>query len=152
MKKIAVLIGCILFTLTGVTAQTAVDSVKATIDKMFRAMKSSDGILLKECFADSGAVLQTIARDKKGSAIIKNEVVADFVKVVNSMPKDAADERIVYDMVKVDGPLATVWTPYKFYFNGQFSHCGVNSFQLVRFNGVWKIQYLIDTRRKQPCE
>jgi len=55
-------------------------------------------------------------------------------------------------VVKIDGPLAIVWTPYKFYFNGKFSHCGVNSFQLVRFNGVWKIQYLIDTRRRAGCE
>ena len=152
MKSIYVMIGLIILTATSASSQTAVDSVKAAVDKMFRAMKNSDGVLLKECFADSGAILQTIARDKSGSTIIKNEIVADFIKVVSSMPKDAADERIVYDVVKVDGPLATVWTPYKFYFNGQFSHCGVNSFQLVRFNGVWKIQYLIDTRRKQPCE
>lgn len=61
------------------------------------------------------------------------------------------DERIQFDVVKVDGPLASVWTPYKFYFKGQFSHCGVNSFQLVRVNGEWKIQYLIDTRRRNDC-
>ncbi|HNA01067.1 MAG TPA: hypothetical protein PLN49_09415, partial [Ferruginibacter sp.] len=68
------------------------------------------------------------------------------------LPKDAADERITFDVVRVDGALAIAWTPYKFYFNGKFSHCGVNSFQLVRFNGEWKIQYLIDTRRKAGCE
>ena len=30
-----------------------------------------------------------------------------------------------------------------------FSHCGVNSFQLFNDNGQWKIIYLIDTRRKK---
>ena len=152
MKKIYVLLGCMVFTAANTFSQTAIDSVKAAVEKMFLAMKNSDGVMLKECFADSGAVLQTIARNKTGATVVKNEVVADFIKVVSSMPKNAADERIVYDVVKVDGPLAIVWTPYKFFFNGQFSHCGVNSFQLVRFNGRWKIQYLIDTRRKQPCE
>ena len=39
-----------------------------------------------------------------------------------------------------------------FYYKGQFLHCGVDSWQLVRLNGVWKIQYLIDTRRKEPCQ
>lgn len=152
MKKILVLAGFTVLLAVKIQAQTAVDSVKATVDKMFRLMKSSEGtLMLKECFADS-AILQTIARDKSGSTLVKNEVLADFAKLISTLPKDAADERIVYDMVRVDGPLAMVWAPYKFYFNGQFSHCGVNSFQLVRSNGVWKIQYLVDTRRKQGCE
>jgi hypothetical protein len=45
-----------------------------------------------------------------------------------------------------------VWTPYRFIFNGKFSHCGVNSFTLVKLNGEWKINYVIDTRRKEKCE
>jgi len=47
--------------------------------------------------------------------------------------------------------MATVWAPYKFYYKGTFSHCGVDMFQLVRMKGGWKIVYLIDTRRKEPC-
>jgi hypothetical protein len=63
-----------------------------------------------------------------------------------------ADERITFETIKIDGPLAVAWTPYKFYYEGKFSHCGVNSFQLVRLNGAWKIQYLIDTRRRTGCQ
>ena len=132
-------------------SQTPVDSVKITIDKLFSAMKNSDGASLKECFTDS-AILQTIARDKTGTTVVKNEKLTDFISLIASMPKETADERISYDVVKTDGALAIAWTPYKFYLSGKFSHCGVNSFQLVRLNGIWKIQYLIDTRRKQPCE
>jgi hypothetical protein len=47
--------------------------------------------------------------------------------------------------------MAAVWTPYNFYYNGQFSHCGVNSFQVIRFKDGWKIQYIIDTRRRTGC-
>jgi len=65
--------------------------------------------------------------------------------------KIITDERINFDMVRTDGPLATAWTPYKFYYKGNFSHCGVDSYQLVRINGIWKIQYLIDTRRNMSC-
>ncbi len=83
--------------------------------------------------------------------VVKNEMPEGFAKSVSSMPKGAADERISFETVKIDGPLALAWTPYSFYYDGKFSHCGVNSFQLVRFNGEWKIQYLIDTRRKQGC-
>lgn len=128
-------------------AQTPEDSVKAVINKMFAAMKGSDGATLKECFADS-AILQTIARNGK----VRTESVNGFLSQISSLPKDSADERITFDIVKVDGGLAIAWTPYQFFYGGKFSHCGVNSFQLVRSSGVWRIQYLIDTRRRTGCK
>ncbi len=132
-------------------AQTADDSIKAAVNQLFTAMRNADTVLLKDCFADS-AVLQTIGRDKAGNPVVNNEKVAAFIRSVGSLPKGAADERIVFDDIKTDGPLAMAWTPYQFYFNGKFSHCGVNSFQLVRQRGIWKIQYIIDTRRRTNCK
>ncbi len=132
-------------------AQSAEDSVKATVNQLFEGMKTANAGLVKGAFADS-AVLQTIARNREGKTIIRTEEVNAFADFVGKQKQGAADERIQFETIKIDGPLAIVWTPYKFYYNGQFSHCGVNSFQLVRFEGQWKIQYLIDTRRKAPCE
>jgi hypothetical protein len=129
-----------------VHAQKAEDSVKAVINKMFDAMLQSDAVMLNDCFADS-AILQTIAKD----GIVKTGYAGDFIKQVSGLQKNAADERISFAAIHIDGSLASVWTPYKFYYNGNFSHCGVNSFQLVRINGKWKIQYIIDTRRRQNC-
>jgi hypothetical protein len=133
-------------------AQTAVDSVKATINMLFTGMKNSDVATVKAAFADSGAIMQTISRNKQGNTVVLNETVENFANTISKLPKGAADEQIVFDIVKIDGPLAIVWTPYNFYYNGAFSHCGVNSFQLVKLNGQWKIQYIIDTRRKKGCE
>jgi hypothetical protein len=127
-------------------AQTAEDSVKTVINRLFAAMRNSDASGLQECFADS-AILQTITANGK----IRNEDVRAFAKGISTLPKDSADERITFDVVKVDDGLAIAWTPYQFYYAGKFSHCGVNSFQLVRVNGVWKIQYIIDTRRRKGC-
>jgi hypothetical protein len=132
-------------------AQTAEDSVKQIVNQMFVAMKTSDVPLFKASFTDS-AFLQTIATDRNTERMkIKNEDINAFAQMVGQLPKDSADERITFDVVKIDGDLASVWTPYQFYYNGRFSHCGVNSFQVVRLNGVWKIHYLIDTRRKANC-
>jgi hypothetical protein len=128
----------------------ATDSVKATINKMFLAMKNGDAVSLKSCFTDS-AIMQTIAHDRNGNALVKNESVSAFTAFVGTLPQGAADERITYDAIRVDGALAMAWTPYQFYLNGRFSHCGANSFQLVRTGGEWKIQYIVDTRRKQGC-
>jgi hypothetical protein len=132
-------------------AQTTEDSVKAAVNLLFDGMKTSDAAKIQGSFADS-AILQSIAGTKEGKQVIRNESVSAFAASIGKLPKGAADERIQFETIKIDGPLASVWTPYKFYYNGQFSHCGVDSYQLVRLNGQWKIQYLIDTRRKQPCE
>lgn len=149
MKKI-VLLAVVLCCSRPLSAQTATDSVKATIQRMFEAMKEADSTKLRSCFADS-AIMQTISRNKEGKELVRTDGVEGFVKMVGSIPKGMADERIEFDVVKTDGALGIAWTPYRFYRNGVFSHCGVNSFQLVRMNQRWVIQYIIDTRRKDQC-
>jgi hypothetical protein len=131
-------------------AQTAEDSVRAVINIMFTGMKNADAGLFKSVFSDS-AIVQTISRTRDGATVVLNESLAEFADFIATLKKDSADERISFETIKIDGPLAMAWTPYNFYHNRKFSHCGVNSFHLVRFNGIWKIQYLIDTRRRQGC-
>ena len=150
MKTLLVVIMVLVF--TGFShAQSAEDSVKSVVNKLFEGMKNADADLVKSVFADS-LVFQTISRNKEGSLIVRNEDPGDFIAFIQKQQIGAADERITFETIRIDGPLASVWTPYHFYFNGQFSHCGVNSFQLIRFKDGWKIQYLIDTRRKQGCK
>ena len=57
------------------------------------------------------------------------------------------EEKILTYKIQVDGTMANVWAPYEFYANGKLSHTGVNSFQLFKDEGIWKIIYLVDTRR-----
>jgi hypothetical protein len=150
MKKSGLFLFLVISSIYSLQAQTAEDSVKAVVNTLFEAMKTGDANALKNCFSDS-AILQTIATNKSGQKFIKTEQVSGFSESVSKLPKGAADERISFETIRIDGPLAIVWTPYKFYFNGQFSHCGVNSFHLVKLNGSWKIHFLIDTRRKEHC-
>lgn len=137
--------------LVDVSAQNkAEDSVKQTVNNLFEGMKAGDGAKVKAAFADS-ALLQTIVV-KEGTVSIRNLQPSAFSDFVSKQKAGAADERIEFGTIRIDDNLASVWTPYKFFYNGKFSHCGVNSFQLIRLNGEWKIQYLIDTRRKDGCE
>jgi len=151
MKRILILLTATIFISTITKAQSAEDSVKAVVNQLFTAMKGANAAMLKEAFADS-AVLQTIRRKQDGTFFVQDEKVSDFVEQIGKAKKDSLDERITFETIKIDGPLAIAWTPYKFYYAGNFSHCGVNSFQLVRINGRWKIQFLIDTRRRQACD
>jgi hypothetical protein len=137
--------------LGSVQSQTTEDSVKAVVNNLFTAMKKADSVGVKQVFSE-WAVLQTISKNKEGGTVIRTDEVAAFASFVGKSTAGDADERISFGAVHIDGGLASVWTPYQFYYKGNFSHCGVNSFQLVRINGQWKIQYLIDTRRKDNCK
>ena len=151
MKRILILLTATIFISTIIKAQSAEDSVKAVVNQLFTSMRNIDVTKLKEAFAD-GAVLQTISRKQDGSFFVQDEKINDFAENIGKAKKDSLDEQIVFETIKIDGPLASVWAPYKFYYAGKFSHCGVDSFQLVRINGRWKIQFLIDTRRRQGCD
>ncbi len=128
------------------TSVNAEKEIKQVIQNMFQAMKQADTILLKTCFAEK-AIFQTIVNKPEG-AIIKTESVQDFIQSIGKQTPNALDERIEFGNINMDPLMATVWTPYNFYFKGNYSHKGVNSFQLVKLKEGWKIQYLIDTRFK----
>jgi hypothetical protein len=131
-------------------SQANEEGVKRTINTFFSAMKNADTITLKNCFADH-MQLHTIVPDKIGNNTVMAQKPQDFLQAIGVLTAGAADEKFDYETIKIDGPLAVVWTPYQFYFNGNFSHCGVNSFQLIWVSNSWKIQSIIDTRRKKGC-
>lgn len=120
--------------------------IEKPIRNLFLAMKNADPELLKSTFSET-AILQTITKDG-----VKNEDIKDFISSISKASKDDLDERITIEAIHADGNLASVFTPYQFYYKGKFSHCGANSFQLVKQNNEWKIQYIIDTRRKENCK
>mgnify|MGYP002336103670 CR=1 FL=1 len=139
------------FVSLNVQAQSDEAAVKHTINSLFEGMKKSDTALMRLAFSKD-AMLQTITKTKEGNTLVRSEVVDSFLVAIARPHPEIYEERISFEVVKIDADLAIAWTPYKFYVGEKFSHCGVNSFQLVKFNGEWKIQYLIDTRRRQGCE
>jgi hypothetical protein len=149
-KSFCLLLTTVLFS-SGLLAQTDEAGVREVISKLFISMKAADEQAVLSCFAEN-AIMQSIVKDKEGKQTTKSDGVAGFATFVGKQAKDAADERIVFETIKIDGGLAFVWTPYQFFYNGKFSHCGVNVFGLIKVNGAWKIHYLIDTRRKDNCE
>ena len=114
------------------------------IENLFNAMKSADSLGVKNAFSGS-AIMQTFGKNQE----IRTDKVEDFAKQVGASQAGDLDERFTISKILVDGNMASVWVPYQFYYKGNFSHCGVNSFQLAKINNEWKIQYIIDTRRKK---
>ena len=128
-------------------AQTPADSVRQVVTDFFTAMRKSDTTGMRACLSPLVHFEATQPRPDAEPKLIQ-ESVNNFLTSVSRIEAGLLDERIEFASVLVDGSIASVWTPYEFYYNGKYSHCGVNSFQLVRAQGKWQIQYLIDTRRK----
>ena len=138
-----------------VTAQNSSEekAVKTTIENFFKGFHKGDTTLLKKTI-HKNLKAQTTFTNKKGENILRTskdvyQTLVNFAK--NVKPTDDYDEKILSYEIKIDGNLASVWTPYEFYNKGKFSHCGVNSFQLFNNNGNWEIIYLVDTRRRGSC-
>lgn len=150
MKKILSLLAIIANCSVSSAQQSATDAVKQTVNNMFTAMRKGDSTLLRSTFA-KGIVFHSVANKKDGTTVLANENPDEFIKAVGTPHKGVWDERIVIADVKIDGDLASVWVPYKFYLDDKFSHCGVDVFQLMKTAAGWKIIYVVDTRRKDNC-
>ncbi|QTE40322.1 nuclear transport factor 2 family protein [Mucilaginibacter gossypii] len=149
MKKL-ILAVFILLSFQSFAQQTEQDAIKQTINTMFNAMRKGDSTLLRSTFA-KGITFQSVANKKDGTVSLETENPDEFIRMVGTPHKGVYDERVTFSDIKIDGPLASVWAPYKFYLDDKYSHCGVDVFQLMKTAGGWKIIYIVDTRRKDNC-
>lgn len=68
-----------------------------------------------------------------------------------SRPRATPIERYWDATVLVQGSIAVFWAPYDFHIGGEFSHCGIDSFQLVKQEGQWLLSNLSWTRELENC-
>ncbi|MGM1056634.1 MAG: nuclear transport factor 2 family protein [Bacteroidota bacterium] len=143
----------VLFTGFSVIAQETSEetAAKNTVEAFFVAFHKQDSLALRE-LAHPSVTMQSIAEDEEGNVKLTTDTYSDFIKAISSIPEATKFEEKLHSFeIKVNGPLANVITPYSFFVNGELSHCGVNSFQLFKEGGIWKIIYIVDTRSKEDC-
>lgn len=127
-------------------------AAKQAVIQFFEGFHQKDSTLMQRV-VHKDIILQTTFINQEGKAILRNQKADGFITAVVSRAENPIwEEKILSYNVQVDGTMANVWTPYEFWLDGKFLHCGVNSFQLFKDNGQWKIIYLIDTRRKKGCQ
>jgi hypothetical protein len=151
MKKLFILGFVLSLTSELFAQQTSTDAIKRTITTMLDAMRKGDSTLLRSVLSKD-MELQSIAADKMGKVSLSTKSADGLVTQIGAPHEAVYDERIVFGGIKVDGPLASVWAPYKFYLGDTFSHCGVNFFQLARTEGGWKIIHIGYTVRTDNCK
>lgn len=152
MRKLIALAGVLFLTPGMAAAQTAADTaaIVQVTTNIFDAMRKRDTTLLRSAFAPD-AQLITVGTARDGTPRISMDKPQSFVEAV-SQPSDSVwDERTYNTEVRINGRLATVWMEYDFYLGQQFSHCGVDAFQLAKYQEGWKVVTLADTRQREGC-
>ncbi len=132
---------------TAALAQTARDSVLAAVEKFFTTMTARDSAGAAAVMRSDG-VAHSI-RYGPDSVTIRTSPNAGYLATVAR--RGGLLERMWNPTVMIHRDLATVWTPYDFHIDGKFSHCGVDSFQLVREKGRWRVLSVAYTVEPTGC-
>jgi hypothetical protein len=104
---------------------------------------------------DSARMLSALAADARLTRIRGDQPAAtvsagEFVKAIEGNPSRLL-ERMWDPKVMVSGRLAAVWAPYDFHLDGKFTHCGIDSFLLVKDRDGWKITSVAYTVQTEAC-
>lgn len=151
MKLTLYILGLIVTTCLIAQSNQDTKAIMEPVRQLFVAMKTNDGELAASLFVDN-ASLQTVSENAKGEATLSTIPASKLVEAFAKPKEKTYSEPIWNEQIHQDGDYAVVWVDYAFYLGDDFSHCGVDMFQLIQTEDGWKIFGLTDTRRKEGCE
>ena len=128
--------------------QPAADGPLAAVERLFDAMRKRDTTAMRALFDSTARLVTTGTRN--GQPTLRTIPIEQWLQGVGRATQEL-DERIWDPVVHTDDNLAAVWVKYEFVAGGQFSHCGVDAFQLFRSTTGWKIFQVTDTQRRDNC-
>ena len=129
---------------TSVLAQSG-DDPAATVKAMFAGMSAKDTSAIRATLHPVVRLFGTATVD--GAPAYRAGTMDGWVRGAGRATSNN-EERTFDHQTRIDGNLATVWTPYEFYREGNFSHCGIDAYQLVKLGGKWLIISASDTGRR----
>lgn len=144
MKRLAFAILFSLFIGLSSFAQNAKrEDVKTAAEipvKLFAAMKAKDAVAIRALFMPEGQLV-AIDKPKTGGGLSTTRYfTADaFAKLISESKASELIEKMPNPEVELFGDMAIVFGRYTFHVGDKFSHCGTNSFHLVRTTEGWKI-------------
>ena len=123
-------------------------AVVAAVQKFFDTMASRDVDGARAVLMAEGRLFAV--REQDGQPAARASSIEEYLK---GLPSRKAEyrERMWNPEVRVHGPIASVWTPYDFWVDGKFSHCGVDVFDLVKTPEGWKISGGAYTVERTGC-
>ncbi|MEO0983488.1 MAG: hypothetical protein AAFX03_12645 [Pseudomonadota bacterium] len=157
MKRTIAFAGCALLAACATTppepAPAASDAdraaILAIIDDMFDALETREPDRWRPYFID-GTVRVVAFAGPDGADMVQIRTPEEHMAgLAGDGPRLL--ERYWGPVVLSDGRIAMAWTPYDFYVDGDFSHCGTNLFEFVRADGQWKVANLSWSMKREDC-
>ena len=154
-KTLLVIIFSILITPSFFAQNAKNDDVKTASevpDKLFAAMRLKNTDAIRSLFTAEGQLV-AIDKPRSGEGLSKTRVFTaeSFAKMISEAKVAEFVEKMPNKEVKIIGDLGTVSGRYTFFVGDKFSHCGTNTFNLVRAENGWKIANAASTLEFQ-CE
>lgn len=134
------------------SAQTSDEAaVRRTAKVLLQAISARDTATLRELMYPG---TPTVSVRMVGDSTVKRWQTRDEMLRAVAEADVEFLERMWDPEVRVSGDIATVWTPYDFYIDRRFSHCGIDAFQLMRDGDRWKVVSIFYTvvRPQDRCE
>ena len=121
--------------------------VLAVTQKLFDAMVACDEVTIRAITVPEGRLYRlTVGADGPARSVTLDEFATSFGKCGRKML-----ERMWQPQVRVHKGIATVWTPYDFWLDGTFSHCGIDSFELMKTPRGWVLTGGSYTVEREGC-
>lgn len=116
------------------------DSAIAVVNRLFDGMKVKSAEQIKGVFAPDVHFL-AIDKPRDGKGISKTRVMTGeaFAKQISESKSAEYLEKMISPEARISGDMAVVSGRYTFYVGDKFSHCGTDTFNLVRTEAGWKI-------------
>lgn len=140
MKK-TLIIQSLIFILTAVVfAQDDKQSAINVVNQLFEGMKAKNIEQMKAVFSADGQLI-AIDKPRDGKGISKTRLFSGeaFAKMISEAKGADYIEKMPNPEARISGDLAIVTGRYTFYVGDKFSHCGTNTFNLVRTETGWRI-------------
>ena len=151
MKKFPCFLLCLFASsLTYAQSPSPEEAIQKQVEKLFAGMYRGDSAIVREVLHPH-VVFSSTSFDKEGRPQYSPGSAQAFLNAVGTPHEEVWDEQIDNLTIQVDDNLAIAWMDYQFFRGDQFSHCGVNAMTFVQTMEGWKILYLSDSRRKEPC-
>ena len=122
-------------------------AVLATVQRLFDALARRDTAVLRAVMVP-GVPFVSIRADTASTPRTQGD---EAVMRMLTRGSERLLERFWSPVIQIQGPIATVWTPYDFHVDGQWSHCGIDTFTLMRTGAEWRIAALAYTVQLRGC-
>lgn len=129
------------------------EAILAVMEKAFAAVRSSNPDDWRAIQLSEGTTLsfRPGREGRPGDLEFRIANNAEFIKDLEPDGHDYLERWTGEPTILIRGPIAVIWGEYEFWTDGAFSHCGVDSADLVKVNGEWKVANFMWTVERDNC-